>query len=145
MTKGFKIVLAATALFMAGLAFGQDVAPAVPTADEWDHLYSSLNGMKGIGGLGIVAVIVQGLMLLLRSQFGSMAGHFRLLALSALTLAGGVLALRMQGLAWPAVLMHSGTLIAGQVFVHQMWTQINAAPAKPVDPAPAPDTTTKAA
>jgi hypothetical protein len=94
-----------------------------PTAGEWAKLVESLGGLKGAGTLAIVAFLVQLIMLLLRTQLGEFAGRWRLLAVLGLTMVGGVLGLKMQGMEWVAALMHSTTLAAAQVFGHQAFKQ----------------------
>lgn len=133
MVTWIKVFLCMTVLSVAGLAFCQDPGTIVPPSiDEWDHLVASLGGLKGAGTMAILTAIVQGLMLLGRSQFGQYAGKWRLLALTGLTVVGGVIALKMQGMPWGVVITHTIMLSSFQVFVHQAWTQINA----PAAPAP---------
>ena len=94
-----------------------------PSADEIQALLVSLGGLKGAGALAIVAVVVQSLMLFFKSSIASFAGKFQLLIVMLLTLVGGVIALKAQGLEWGAVLIHSSTLTAVQVFLHQIFKQ----------------------
>lgn len=100
---------------------GEVVAP--PTGDEWAKLIESLGGLKGASTLAIIAFIVQLLMLLLRTQLGAFAGKWRLVVVLGLTMVGGVIALKMQGMEWVAAILHSSTLAAAQVFGHQMFKQ----------------------
>lgn len=94
-----------------------------PSADEIQALLVSLGGLKGAGALAIVAVVVQGLMLFFKSSIAAFAGKFQLLIVMLLTLVGGVIALKSQGMDWGAVIVHSSTLTALQVFLHQIFKQ----------------------
>lgn len=96
-----------------------------PSQDEIGNFLKSIGGWAGMGALGIAMIIVQGLMLLFKSSLASFAGKWRLLIVSFLSLASGVIALKLMGVAdWGAVLMHSSTLAAIQVFINQLWKQI---------------------
>lgn len=118
------------------LAFAEDVLP--PTPEEWGKIIVDLT--KGeFGLLAVVGVLVQAVMLLLRTPavvkvIGEKTGKWRLLAVSFLSLVGGVAALRSQGMDWGASLAHSSTLAAFQVFLHSLYKELAPAPA----PAPAP-------
>lgn len=106
------------------LALAQDPTVIVPpSAADFAAFLAALGGAKTLGVLGIVAVVVQGLMLLLKSKLGEMAGKYQLILVMLLTMVTGALALRMSGLDWASVLMHSTTLTAVQVFLHQLYTQ----------------------
>lgn len=94
-----------------------------PSVDEIQALLVSLGGLKGAGALAIVAVVVQGLMLFFKSKLASFVGKFQLLVVMLLSLVGGVIALKSQGLEWGAVIVHSSTLGAFQVLLHQIFKQ----------------------
>lgn len=94
-----------------------------PSGDEWAALLASLGGLKGAGVLGIVAIVVQGLMLAARQFLVNVAGKWKFALVSGLSLVGGILALKLTGIDWVAALMHSSTLAAAQVFLHQMILQ----------------------
>lgn len=122
MKKLSYLIAFAIGLLMPALIFGQDVI-VPPTSDEIMSLLASLGGLKGASTLAIVAVVVQGLMLMLKSSIGKFAGAYQLLAVLLLTLAGGVVGLMIQGMDIGAALMHSSTLAAGQVLLHQIYKQ----------------------
>lgn len=105
------------ALGLAKAAFGMEVMP--PTAAEWGAFIEAIGGYQTLGTLGLVALVVQGLMLVARSTLGEMAGPFKFLVVSLLTLIGGVLALNLSGMDWVSALTHSTTIAAAQVFIHQ--------------------------
>ncbi|NBW99056.1 hypothetical protein EBR03_05745 [bacterium] len=117
------------------LAFAEDVLP--PTPEEWGKIIVDLT--KGeLGLLAVVGVVVQAVMLLLRTPavvkiIGEKTGKWRLLAVSFLSLVGGVAALKAQGMDWGAALAHSSTLAAVQVFLHSLYKELMPQPA----PAPA--------
>ena len=131
MYKFFK-TLFAVALIAPIVVFAQEAAVAVadaipaivaPSADEWKALLSSLGGLKGAGALAIVAVVVQVIMLALRSKLGKRAGKWRLAAVMLLSLIGGMVAMRMSGIEWMPALLHANTMAAAQVLLHQLWKQ----------------------
>ena len=94
-----------------------------PTVGEWQAFLSALGGVKGLGTLGVIGVVVQGLLLALRSQIGNLAGRYRLLAVALLTFVAGGIGLKISGLDWASVLMHSSTLLAFQVLLNQIFKQ----------------------
>lgn len=98
-------------------------AVVAPTGDEFKNYVDSLGGIKGAGTLGIILLVVQGLMLLLRSKAGDLAGQLRLLLVIGLTMVGGIISLRIQGIQWVSVLTNSATLASFQVFLHQIYSQ----------------------
>ena len=104
------------------VAFATDVI-VPPSVDELAALVASLGGIKGASFVAVAVVVVQGLMLLLRSKLGEVAGKYRLLAVYLLTVAGSVFALRVAGVDLGAALLHSQTLAALQVFVNQIFRQ----------------------
>lgn len=110
-------------LFFPLLAFAQAVVVDPPSQADWNAFFIAIGGMKGMGTLGIVAVVVQGLMLGIKSKLGEFAGKYQLVLVVFLTMLGGMLALKMQGMDWPSVLTHSATLSAVQVFLHQVYVQ----------------------
>ena len=122
-------------LFMSCMAFAQEAAEAAkevvetaseiagPTAGDIAKFLEALGGVKNLGTLGIVALVVQGLMLVAKSALGKMAGIYQMLILNFLTLAAGVIALKMSGMDWASAILHSQSLAAFQVFLHQAWKQ----------------------
>lgn len=90
-----------------------------PSSDEWSALLKSMGGVKGAGTLGIIALIVQAILLLGRSSLGAVAGKWRYILVVGLTWVSGFLALKLQGNDWLASLMHPATMAAFQVLVHQ--------------------------
>lgn len=94
-----------------------------PTPGEWSTFLTSIGNAKGLGAMGVSALVAQGSLLLLRTKVGDLTGRAKFLLVTSLTVVAGVTSLRISGLDWPSSLMHSSTLAAGQVFVHQLFKQ----------------------
>jgi hypothetical protein len=118
------------------VAFGQEVAaPAIqPVADLSQNievqdflsfLVQSMGGLKGASSLAIVAMIVQGLVMVMRLKFADKFVHgYKLLIVYGLSMVGGVLTLMSQGIDLQAALIHANSMAAYQVFFHQVIKQI---------------------
>lgn len=107
--------------FVSLVVFGQDL-PEVTQA-EVAALFQSIGGLKGAGTLGVVAFVVQALMLGARSFLAGLLGKYKLLVVLLLTMVGGVLGLLTQGVELGAALVHSSTLAAAQVLLHQVYKE----------------------
>jgi len=118
-----------TLAFMTLFALADELVIMPPTQDEIMALLASLGGLKGMGVLGIVAVVVQGLMLFFRTPLADFAGKWKLTIVLGLSLVGGVVGLVATGMAWLPALLHSTTLAAAQVFIHQLVKQVTEKPA----------------
>lgn len=132
MLGSFFVFLVFSFLLFPWLSIAQDAATVVaagteviapPTVDDLQLFLNSLGNVKGLGTLGVVAVLVQGLMIFLKTGLGQLAGKYQLVLVLLLTLVGGVIALKSQGLGWGSVLIHSSTIAAVQVFLHQIYKQ----------------------
>lgn len=122
-------LLSLTLLFvMCSVALAQDVIVA-PSADDLQAIMSAIGGLKGASSLAIVAVVVQGLLLVFRSSFAKFSGAFQLLIVNGLTLVGAFVALKAQGMPVLAIITNAQVLTAAQVFVHQLIKQFSKAPA----------------
>lgn len=111
-------------LSFAALAQGEVIV--APTGEELLKFLQSIGGLKGAGALAIAVVAVQGLILFFRSSFAKFSGAYQLLIVNALSLVAGVVALKVSGgVEWSAALLHSQTLAALQVFVHQVLKQVS--------------------
>lgn len=116
-------VIILMALFSSTLALG--VTPAdSPECQDWIDFINALGGLGNLGTLGVVGVLVQGVMLLLRTKVGDLAGKYKILIVTGLSLVMGVVGLMQGGLGLVAALMHSTTLSAFQVFLHQLYKQV---------------------
>lgn len=111
------------AFFSAAIAWGQVDPTLPPTGAEWQDFFTALGGVQGMSTMALVALVVQGLMLMFRGPLSNLAGAGKLVVVTGLTLVGGVVSLHAQGLDWVSCLMQSTTLAAMQVFLHQVWTQ----------------------
>jgi hypothetical protein len=98
-------------------------AVAAPSDAELSAFVKALGGVAGMGTLGIVALVVQGLMLLVRTKLGEFAGKYRLLIVLVLTVAGGVVGLMAGGMPFAAALVNAGTLSAVMVLLNQIYRQ----------------------
>ena len=108
-------------LLFASICFAQ--APLMvpePTAQDFKTFFAALGGWASIGTLGFVMIGVQTALLIIRTKFVKMDGWLKLLIVNGLTLAGGVLALKLgpANLSWAEALLHSQTLAAFQVFAY---------------------------
>lgn len=119
MISAIKILMSVA--WVPVLVWAQDIVP--PTGAEISALLESIGGLKGAGTLAVVAFVVQAAMLALKSSLGGALGKYRLLAVVALTLIGGVVGLMAGGLHLGAALVHSSSLAAGQVLLHQIFVQ----------------------
>lgn len=125
-TKAFlSFVLLAFSL----IAFGQDVIPP-ESAGQWEAFLTAIGGTKGAGIMGIIVALIQILLLILKSPLGYLAGPYKLLLVTALTMFLGVTSLKIQGFDWQSALMHSTTLASFQVFLNQIWKQLREAKAE---------------
>lgn len=130
-----------TPTLLAILAFITQTDPASLPAelsygDALQALLTSLGGLKGAGALAIAAAVTQGVMLVARSPLGALAGKFRWLVYSGVSLVSGVLALKLSGVDWVTALVHSTTLTAGGNWLHQMTSQLSEPKAPPADSGP---------
>ena len=133
--KKFGVLLVFSFLFFTVLSFAQtipvptplvtDLSEYLPVVDAKDVEYflASINGLKGLGALGIALLIVQGLLLVLRSQFVKLTGRLKLVIASGLSIVVGILALRLNGVDLSASIMHGSTLAAINTFAHQLFKQ----------------------
>jgi len=123
----FLVTIFALAFFSA-FAFGQATPPVeVPTADFLAFLFQSLGGVKGMSTLAIVGVVVQILIMFLKTPIASsifvkLGGFWKLALVLTLTLVGGVLGLMSaSGLSLGAALVHSTTLSAFMVLANEVY------------------------
>lgn len=98
-----------------------------PTAEEIKAFLDSLNAVGGLKGSALIMAVVQGLMLMARSSIGNLAGKYKLLILTGLTLAASILAGLSQGQSFIAALLSGGALATLQVFIHQIMVQMGKA------------------
>lgn len=96
-----------------------------PTISEWLSLYHSLGELKGMSALGISAVLIQAVMLFLRSSFDPLPGPLKLLAITGATILLGVISMKSAtDVGWGVALLHSTNLAALQVFAYNVYQQL---------------------
>ncbi len=117
------------------LAFGQEAA--VPeSAGQWQAFLASIGGAQGAGLMGSIVLAIQVLLFILKSPMGYLAGPYKLLLVTGLTLFLGVTSLKIQGFDWQSALMHATTLASFQVFLNQIWKNLKEAKNPTVKPVP---------
>ncbi len=104
------------------------VAGSMPTDLQPDESFTALlkvlGGLKGAGALSVALAVVQGLMLVFRTEkFASWSGKWRLTVVSFLSVVAGVLASRVSGVDWLASFVNGGVLAAASVFGNQVFQQ----------------------
>jgi hypothetical protein len=97
--------------------------PVIPYDQALQQLLALLGGLKGATAMAVVVVVVQGLMLALKTPLGDYAGKYKLLAITGLTLVGGVGALLLSHVTIVGALTNATTIAAIQVFIHQIVSQ----------------------
>lgn len=100
-----------------------DLDDPLATVDFLKALVDSIGGMKGAGVMVLVVIVVQLLMLFLRTPLAAFAGKWKMLIIYSLSMVGGLLALMAADVDWKAALLHSNTLAAVQTWLHQIWKQ----------------------
>ena len=108
---------------VAAIAQAASLPVDLSTQDALGQLLSSLGGVKGASALGIIAVVLQAIMLFFRTPLANFAGKWRFLIVAGTSLIAGTVALIATGTPVLAALAHANTLAATQVFFHQLVTQ----------------------
>jgi hypothetical protein len=108
---------------VAAIAQAASLPVDLSTQDALGQLLSSLGGVKGASALGIIAVVLQAIMLFFRTPLANFAGKWRFLIVAGTSLVAGTVALIATGTPVLAALAHANTLAATQVFFHQLVTQ----------------------
>lgn len=118
------VALAAAKVYAQAAAVPVDAT--IPDAAYLQELFTTLGGLKGLGGLGLAALITQLVMHGLQDQFVANAihGKWRILLVAGLSIVGGVLALMASGIPLVTALLHATTLAAYSVFFNQLKKQL---------------------
>lgn len=119
---GLTMMAIWTVVIFAAVAVAQDVIPPVSETDLRAFLMA-LGGAKTLSTLGIVGLVVQAIMLFLKSSLGEITGKWQLSLVLIFTFVGGIIGLKSGGMDWGAVLVHSSTIGAAQVLMHQIYKQ----------------------
>lgn len=118
----FALVALVVGVLLGQHAFAQVINDSAPTSQEYLQLFASLQGIGGLKGAALVALIVQAAMLGVR-QF--VQGKYKLLIVAALTLVGSAVSAYISGgNSFASVLTNSVVLTSVQVLVNQIFTQI---------------------
>ena len=118
-----------TLLMLPIIAFAQELGQ-VSDIEFLQELLKFVGGLKGAGSLAIVVGVVQVIMQLLKTPIiakliPKLTGAKKLLIVSGLSVAGGMMALMISGQTLFAALLHSTTLAALQVFANQIFQQFS--------------------
>jgi len=117
----FAFVALIVGVFLGQNVFAQVLNDSIPTSQEYFQLFASLQGIGGLKAAGIITLIVQALMLIVR-QF--VQGKYKLLIVSALTLIGAAVSAYISGGSFASVMTNSVVLTSVQVLANQIFTQI---------------------
>lgn len=120
MKKLFNVALVLACL-LPFVALAQDPSgPTVTVLDFLKQVWATLSGIKGASTLAAVAAVVQTIMVFFKTSLADVAGKYKLVLVSLLSLVGAVVAGLLQGETWIQILTNGGVLAAGQVFLHQI-------------------------
>ncbi len=118
--KMFAVMIALTFTLVTTVAYAQITGDAPSTA-EWNVLFSSLAGIGGLKVAGIIALVVQAAMLVVR-QF--VQGKWKLAIVAGLTLIGAIVGAFVEGGGGIASIFTNTLVItAVQVLFSQIFVQ----------------------
>jgi hypothetical protein len=86
-------------------------------------LFQSIGQLKGATTLTLVIIITQLLMQFLKTPLANFASKYKLLLVTFFSLVLGIAGLMKEGLSFGAAIIHSSTIAAIQVFIHQIYKQ----------------------
>lgn len=115
------IFLALTlALLVCTVSVLGDVVTPLPDADFWGELLKFLGSIKGQTTMGIVAALVQLAMMFFRTSMGDLAGVWKWVIVSGLSMVGVLLASMAAGNSFLVSITSGAVLAAFQVWLHQL-------------------------
>lgn len=118
--KMFTVMIAFCFTLIATAAYAQVTGDA-PTQAEWNALFGSLAGIGGLKAAGIIALVVQALMLGVR-QF--VQGKWKLAIVAGLTLIGSIAGSMIEGGGGVgSILTNSLVITSVQVLFNQIFVQ----------------------
>ena len=118
----FGLVVLVVGILLGQHVFAQGINDSIPSSQEYMQLFASLQGIGGLKGAALVALIVQAAMLGVR-QF--VQGKYKLLIVATLTLVGSAVSAYISGgNSFASVMTNSVVLTSVQVLVNQIFTQI---------------------
>ena len=107
-------------LFLSSFSFAQEVVANLPISDAVGQIWGMYLEHKG-STLGLIFVIVQGLMLLTKTEvFSFVKGKGKILLVSVLTLAASIVANLVAGNDWISMIGDATVMSALQVLLHQV-------------------------
>jgi hypothetical protein len=123
--KGITFLMVATVLMAASFVAYANPEEIISEVAFLTKLVESLGGLGGMTALGIAALATQLIMLALKTSLAAakVPGKIRLLLVCGLSLVTGVLGLLAADVDFGAALLHSTTLAAFQVLLHQVKKQ----------------------
>lgn len=112
---------------LTSFTFAQEVASVIEPSSEGDVLkavFGLVSDYKQMSAFAIALALTQLLRMILSlpalgSLFPNLTSQMKLVVISLLAVVSGVLSLRVSGVGWLESFIHSGTLAAVQVFLHQ--------------------------
>jgi hypothetical protein len=116
-----RAILRGMTHLLALLAIAQD-AP-IDYGDALTELIKLAQTFHGASAIGITVIVVQALMLGLRTPLAEKLGKWKLTALLGLSCVTSLLSAKLAGATWGAALLSGPLLAAGQVFAHQLYAQ----------------------
>lgn len=124
-----KIIFITTLLLpIISLAQSTNLEQTIDLENYLQFLIQSLGGLKGASSLASIAIITQIIMQTLRlpfvqSKLPPLMGKHKFTIIYLLSTITGILTLKIQGLGWLTSLIHSNTLAAYQILIHQAFKQ----------------------
>lgn len=111
-------------LFIPVVALAQAVAASLPVELTVDEALKQglpiIVSMKGASALAIAVAVTQLIMKLAQSPLGNLAGKYKLLIVTGVSIVATYLGLVVAGTSWLSALIAGPLLAAVQVFAHQM-------------------------
>lgn len=127
MKKGLvKLVLVFS--FALSFAVFAEVAPVPSDTDVLAAILKLIGGIPGASALAIALSVVQTLAVVFSSQWGNLLGKYKLLAISAVSVAVPLLTALVSGTPLLAAVLSGAVLAALQVFVNEVIKHIKPEP-----------------
>jgi hypothetical protein len=92
------------------------------------ELATLVGGAKGAGGLVLALFGVKVLTLAFNWRLGNLVGMWKLVIISGLTLAGGVVSQLVNGMPVSGAILNAATITAASVFLNQLYKQFQKIP-----------------
>lgn len=113
------------------LVFAQVVSADVTDAEVFQKFFSLITEYKTLGSLALAAGVVQLLLMVLKAPlanklFTKLDGQIKLILVTFLSIAAGLLAAVMSGMSFGDAFWAGSNLAAVQVFLHQVYLKFYA-------------------